>query len=153
MAAATSSPYLPSSRILSSGNTTAVHAGSGGYRRDPSAKMVHGDQFTQGAMGTGSGGSVLSHAHPWVAAAAAAAEAAAPWSASPQPQDVKRTSGRELDLQHPGSTLHHRSPHPGGHQTHPGGWGGISLPEGTTSSSSSSSSSPPFSTRSPAASR
>ncbi|KAG7254525.1 hypothetical protein CRUP_031090, partial [Coryphaenoides rupestris] len=147
MAAATSSPYLPSSRILSSGNTTAVHAGSGGYRRDPSAKMVHGDQFTQGAMGTGSGGSVLSHAHPWVAAAAAAAEAAAPWcyekphehagrsalcpqdeghGDGPRPPQARTISGPVLqpagrqgeNQQHHSSHQLHHDPPPPGHDPH-----------------------------------
>ena len=158
MAAATSSPYLTSNRILSSGSlihsdrrggmqpgNTAVTSVSGGYRGDPSIKMVQSD-FMQGAMATSNGGHMLSHAHQWVtslphaaaaaaAAAVAAAEAVSPWSSSPQPQDVKRNTGRE-DL-HPGSALHHRSPHLGAHQAHPGaGWGGaassahISISEG-----------------------
>uniref|UniRef100_UPI003AB097E6 POU domain, class 3, transcription factor 3-A n=1 Tax=Centroberyx gerrardi TaxID=166262 RepID=UPI003AB097E6 len=157
MATATSSPYLASSRILSSGpvihsdrrgggmqpGSTAVTTVSGGYRGDPSIKMVQSD-FMQGAMVASNGGHMLSHAHQWVtslphaaaaaaAAAVAAAEASSPWSSSSQPQEVKRNAGRE-DL-HSGSALHHRSPHLGPHQTHPGSWGGssaahISIAEG-----------------------
>ncbi|KAM4608371.1 POU domain, class 3, transcription factor 3-A [Polymixia lowei] len=148
MATATSSPYLASNRILSSGSvihsdrrgggmqpgSTAVTTVSGGYRGDPSIKMVQSD-FMQGAMASSNGGHMLSHAHQWVtslphaaaaaaAAAVAAAEANSPWSSSSQPQDVKRNPGRD-DL-HSGSALHHRSPHLGPHQTHPGSWGGTS---------------------------
>ncbi|KAM3862444.1 POU domain, class 3, transcription factor 3-A [Diretmus argenteus] len=154
MATATSSPYLTGSRIFSSGSviqsdrrgmqpgSTAVTTVSGGYRGDPSIKMVQSD-FMQGAMAASNGGHMLNHTHQWVtslphaaaaaaAAAVAAAEASSPWSSSSQPQDVKRNAGRE-DLQ-PGSALHHRSPHLGPHQTHPGSWGGtaahISIAEG-----------------------
>uniref|UniRef100_A0A667Z1Y0 POU domain protein n=1 Tax=Myripristis murdjan TaxID=586833 RepID=A0A667Z1Y0_9TELE len=148
MATATSSPYLASSRILSSGpvihsdrsgggmqpGSTAVTTVSGGYRGDPSIKMVQSD-FMQGAMVASNGGHMLSHAHQWVtslphaaaaaaAAAVAAAEASSPWSSSSQPQDVKRNAGRE-EL-HSGSALHHRSPHLGPHQTHPASWGSTS---------------------------
>ncbi|XP_016895244.1 POU domain, class 3, transcription factor 3-A [Cynoglossus semilaevis] len=152
MATATSSPYLASSRILSSPvlhsdrrsgggggggggggmqpGGTAVTTVSGGFRGDHSVKMVQSD-FMQGAM-VGSGGHMLSHAHQWVtslphaaaaaAAAAAAVEAASPWPPSSQPQEVKRNSGRE-DIH----SLHHRPPHLGPHhQTHPGSWGGSS---------------------------
>ncbi|KAM7407198.1 hypothetical protein PAMA_003092 [Pampus argenteus] len=142
MATATSSPYLASSRILSGPvlhsdrrgggmqpGSTAVTTVSSGYRGDPSVKMVQSD-FMQGAMVASNGGHMLSHAHQWVtslphaaaaaaAAAVAAAEASSPWPPSSQQQDVKRNSGRE-DL-HSGSALHHRSPHLGPHQTHPGG--------------------------------
>ncbi|XP_067114857.1 POU domain, class 3, transcription factor 3-A [Osmerus mordax] len=152
MAAATSSPYLASNRILSTGSivhsdrggggmqqgSTAVTSVSGGYRGDTSVKMVQSD-FMQGAMATSNAGHMLSHAHQWVtslphaaaaaaAAAVAAAEAGSPWSSSPvgmtgspQPQELKRSTGRE-DM-HSGSALHHRSPHLGSHQTHPGAWG------------------------------
>ncbi|XP_056145779.1 POU domain, class 3, transcription factor 3-A [Lampris incognitus] len=152
MAAATSSSYLISNRILSSGSviqserrgggmqpgsTAVTTAVSGGYRGDSSVKMVQSD-FMQGAMTASNGGHMLSHAHQWVtslphaaAAAAAAAVAAAseagnsPWSSSSQPQDVKRNTVRD-DL-HPGSSLHHRSPHLASHhQTHQGSWGGTS---------------------------
>eukprot|EP00064_Thunnus_orientalis_P012287 superscaffoldBa00001870_g12322 len=147
MATATSSPYLASSRILSGPvlhsdrrgggmqpGSTAVTTVSSGYRGDPSVKMVQSD-FMQGAMVASNGGHMLSHAHQWVtslphaaaaaaAAAVAAAEASSPWPPSSQQQDVKRNSGRE-DL-HSGSALHHRSPHLGPHQTHPGSWGGTS---------------------------
>ncbi|XP_049904449.1 POU domain, class 3, transcription factor 3-A [Epinephelus moara] len=145
MATATSSPYLASSRILSGPvlhsdrrvggmqpGSTAVTTVSSGYRGDPSVKMVQSD-FMQGAMVASNGGHMLSHAHQWVtslphaaaaaaAAAVAAAEAGSPWSPSSQPQDVKR--GRES--LHTGTALHHRSPHLGPHQTHPGSWGGTS---------------------------
>uniref|UniRef100_A0A673XXQ6 POU domain protein n=1 Tax=Salmo trutta TaxID=8032 RepID=A0A673XXQ6_SALTR len=149
MATATSSPYLASNRILSTGSivhsdrgvggmqrgSTAVTSVSGGYRGDPSVKMMQND-FMQGAMATSNGGHMLSHAHQWMTAlphaAAAAAEAGSPWSSSPvgmtgspQPQDVKRNSGRE-DM-HSGSALQHRSLHLGSHQAqHPGAWGGTS---------------------------
>ncbi|XP_071210732.1 POU domain, class 3, transcription factor 3-A [Salvelinus alpinus] len=153
MATATSSPYLASNRILSTGSivhsdrgvgdmqpgSTAITSVSGGYRGDSSVKMVQSD-FMQGAIATSNGGHMLSHAHQWVtslphaaaaAAAVAAAEAGSPWSpgpvgmtGSPQLQDVKRNSGRE-DL-HSGSALHHRSSHLGSHQAHPGAWGGTS---------------------------
>ncbi|XP_075344296.1 POU domain, class 3, transcription factor 3-B [Sparus aurata] len=147
MATATSSPYLASSRILSGPvlhsdrrgggmqtGSTAVTTVSSGYRGDPSVKMVQSD-FMQGAMVASNGGHMLSHAHQWVtslphaaaaaaAAAVAAVEAGSPWPPSSQPQDVKRNAGRE-DL-HSGSALHHRSPHLGPHQTHPGSWGGTS---------------------------
>ncbi|KAJ8013279.1 hypothetical protein DPEC_G00051600 [Dallia pectoralis] len=152
MATATSSPYLASNRILSTGSvhsargvggmqpgSTAVSSVSGGYRGDSSVKLVQSD-FMQGAMATSNGGHMLSHAHQWVtslphaaaaAAAVAAAEAGSTWSqspvgmtGSPQPHDVKRNSGRE-DL-HLGPAQHHRSPHLGSHQTHAGTWGGAS---------------------------
>ncbi|CAG5865761.1 unnamed protein product [Menidia menidia] len=141
MAAATSSPYLASSRILSGPvvhsdrrgggmqpGSTAATTVSSGYRGDPSVKMVQSD-FMHGTMVSGNGGHMLSHAHQWVtsaaaAAAAAAAEAGSPWPPGPQPQDGKRNAVRE-DL-HSGSALHHRSPHLGPHQTHPGSWGGAS---------------------------
>ncbi|XP_034042944.1 POU domain, class 3, transcription factor 3-A-like [Thalassophryne amazonica] len=146
MAAATSSPYLNSSRILSSGPVIHSDRRSGGmqpgsvavttagYRGDPPVKMVQSD-FMQGAVVASSGGHVLSHAHQWVtslphaaaAAAAAAAMAAAetnsPWPPGSQQQNGKRTGGGE-EL-HSGSALHHRSPHMGPHQAHPGSWGGI----------------------------
>uniref|UniRef100_UPI0037E8FA6C POU domain, class 3, transcription factor 3-A n=1 Tax=Semicossyphus pulcher TaxID=241346 RepID=UPI0037E8FA6C len=154
MATATSSPYLASSRILSGPvlhsdrrgggmqpGSPAVTTVSTGYRGDPSVKMVQSD-FMQGAMVGSNGGHMLSHAHQWVtslphaaaaaaAAAVAAAEAGSPWPPSSQPQDVKRN--RE-DL-HPGSALHHRSPHLGAHQAHAGSWGSssaahISISEG-----------------------
>ncbi|KAL3056086.1 POU domain, class 3, transcription factor 3-A [Trematomus bernacchii] len=154
MATATSSPYLASSRILSSPvlhsdrrvggmqpGSTAVTTVSSGYRGDPSVKMVQSD-FMQGAMVASNGGHMLSHAHQWVtslphaaaaaaAAAVAAAEAGSPWPPSSQPQDVKR--GRE-DL-HTGTALHHRPSHLGTHQAHQGSWGGssaahISITEG-----------------------
>ncbi|KAF7665716.1 hypothetical protein LDENG_00134810 [Lucifuga dentata] len=145
MAAATSSPYLASSRILSSGavlhsdrrgggmqpGSTTVTV-SAGYRGDPSIKMAQSD-FMQGAMVASNGGHMLSHAHQWVtslphaaaaaaAAAVAAAEVGSPWPPSSQPQDVKRNR----DDLHSGPALHHRSPHLGSHQTHPGSWGGSS---------------------------
>lgn len=145
MATATSSPYLASNRILSTGSiiysdrgsggmqpgSTAVTTVAGGYRGHPSIKMVQSN-FMQGAMATTNGGHMLSHAHQWMtslphaaaAAAVAAAEASSPWSSSPQPQDVKRNTGREG--LHSGSALHHRSPHLASHQTHPGGWGSTS---------------------------
>ncbi|XP_044043288.1 POU domain, class 3, transcription factor 3-B isoform X1 [Siniperca chuatsi] len=150
MATAASNPYLPSNSILSSGSivhsdsgggmqpgSAAVTSGSGGYRGDPSVKMVQSD-FMQGAMAASNGGHMLSHAHQWVtslphaaaaaaAAAVAAAEAGSPWSSSPvgmtgspQQQDVKN-SGRD-DL-HTGTALHHRPPHLAPHQTHAGAWG------------------------------
>ncbi|XP_042581563.1 POU domain, class 3, transcription factor 3-B isoform X1 [Cyprinus carpio] len=152
MATAASNPYLPSSSILSSGSivhsdsgggmqqgSVAVTSVSGGYRGDPTVKMVQSD-FMQGAMAASNGGHMLSHAHQWVtslphaaaaaaAAAVAAAEAGSPWSSSPvgmtgspqQQQDVKNNSGRD-DL-HSGTALHHRPPHLGPHQTHAGAWG------------------------------
>ncbi|KAM4044173.1 POU domain, class 3, transcription factor 3 [Anomaloglossus baeobatrachus] len=154
MATAASNPYLPSSSILSPGSivhsdsgggggmqpgSAAVTSVSGGYRGDPTVKMVQSD-FMQGAMAASNGGHMLSHAHQWVtalphaaaAAAAAAAEAGSPWSSSPvgmtgspqhpqQQQDVKGGAGR--DELHPGAALHHRPPHLGPHQGHPGGWG------------------------------
>lgn len=149
MATVTSSPYLASNRILSTGSivhsdrgvgdmqpgSTAVTSVSGGYRGDSSVKMAQSD-FMQGAIATSNGGHMLSHAHQWMTAlphaAAAAAEAGSPWSSSPvgmtgspQPQDVKRNSGRE-DM-HSGSALQHRSLHLGSHQAqHPGAWGGTS---------------------------
>ncbi|KAM6934643.1 POU domain, class 3, transcription factor 3-A [Xenentodon cancila] len=147
MAAATSSPYLASSRILSGSvvhpdrrggsmqpGGTAVTTVSGGYRGDPSVKMVQSD-FMPSAMVASNGGHMLSHAPQWVtslphaaaaaaAAAVAAAEAGSPWPPSSQPQEVKRNTVRE-DL-HSGSGLLHRSPHLGSHQTHPGSWGGTS---------------------------
>ncbi|KAK5847857.1 hypothetical protein PBY51_016953 [Eleginops maclovinus] len=148
MATAASNPYLSSNSILSSGSivhsdsgmqpgSAAVTSGSGGYRGDPSVKMVQSD-FMQGAMAASNGGHMLSHAHQWVtslphaaaaaaAAAVAAAEAGSPWSSSPvgmtgspQQQDVKN-SGRD-DL-HTGTALHHRPPHLAPHQTHAGAWG------------------------------
>ncbi|KAI9531988.1 POU domain, class 3, transcription factor 3-B [Dissostichus eleginoides] len=151
MATAASNPYLSSNSILSSGSivhsdsggggmqqgSAAVTSGSGGYRGDPSIKMVQSD-FMQGAMAASNGGHMLSHAHQWVtslphaaaaaaAAAVAAAEAGSPWSSSPvgmtgspQQQDVKN-SGRD-DL-HTGTALHHRPPHLAPHQTHAGAWG------------------------------
>ncbi|KAJ8397890.1 hypothetical protein AAFF_G00432370 [Aldrovandia affinis] len=152
MATAASNPYLASNSILSSGSivhsdsgggmqpgSAAVTSVSGGYRGDPTVKMVQSD-FMQGAMAASNGGHMLSHAHQWVtslphaaaaaaAAAVAAAEAGSPWSSSPvgmtgspQQQDVKNNSGRD-DL-HTGTALHHRPPHLGSHQTHPGAWGG-----------------------------
>ncbi|XP_005168765.1 POU domain, class 3, transcription factor 3-B isoform X1 [Danio rerio] len=151
MATAASNPYLASSSILSSGSivhsdsgggmqqgSAAVTSVSGGYRGDPTVKMVQSD-FMQGAMAASNGGHMLSHAHQWVtslphaaaaaaAAAVAAAEAGSPWSSSPvgmtgspQQQDVKNNSGRD-DL-HSGTALHHRAPHLGPHQTHAGAWG------------------------------
>ncbi|KAM8855014.1 POU domain, class 3, transcription factor 3-A isoform 1-T2 [Spinachia spinachia] len=154
MATATSSPYLASSRILSgpvlhsdrrvSGmqpGGTAVTTVPSGYRGEPAVKMVQGD-FMQGAMVASNGGHMLSHAHQWVtslphaaaaaaAAAVAAGEVGSAWPPNSQPQDTKR--GRE-DL-HTGTALHHRSPHLGPHQAHPGSWGGpsaahISITEG-----------------------
>ncbi|XP_035388858.1 POU domain, class 3, transcription factor 3-B isoform X2 [Electrophorus electricus] len=151
MATATSNPYLPSSSILSSGSivhsdagggvmqpgSAAVTSVSGGYRGDPTVKMVQSD-FMQGAMAATNGGHMLSHAHQWVtslphaaaaaaAAAVAAAEAGAPWSSSPvgmtsspQQQDVKSSSRDDL---HAGTALHHRPPHLGPHQSHAGTWG------------------------------
>ncbi|XP_061841323.1 POU domain, class 3, transcription factor 3-B [Nerophis lumbriciformis] len=148
MATAASNPYLASNSILSSGSivhsdsggggmqpgSAAVTSGSGGYRGDPSIKMVQSD-FMQGAMAASNGGHMLSHAHQWVtslphaaaaaaAAAVAAAEAASPWSsspvgmsASPQQQDVKNAARDDL---HTGTALHHRAPHLA-HQTH--AWG------------------------------
>uniref|UniRef100_A0A3P9HZB7 POU domain protein n=1 Tax=Oryzias latipes TaxID=8090 RepID=A0A3P9HZB7_ORYLA len=154
MAAATSSPYLASSRILSGPvvhserrgggmqpGSTAVTTVSGGYRGEPAVKMVQSD-FMHGAMVASNGGHMLSHAPQWVtslphaaaaAAAAAAAEAGSAWPPSPQPQELKRNNGR--DELHAGSALHHRPPHVGPHQAHPGSWGGssaahISLGEG-----------------------
>ncbi|KAL6101008.1 pou3f3 [Pungitius sinensis] len=144
MATATSSPYLASSRILSGPvlhsdrrvggmqpGSTAVTTVSSGYRGEPAVKMVQGD-FMQGAMVASNGGHMLSHAHQWVtslphaaaaaAAAVAAGEVGSPWPPNSQPQDTKR--GRE-DL-HTGTALHHRSPHLGPHQAHPGSWGGTS---------------------------
>uniref|UniRef100_A0A1A8HWT3 POU class 3 homeobox 3b n=1 Tax=Nothobranchius kuhntae TaxID=321403 RepID=A0A1A8HWT3_NOTKU len=156
MAAATSGPYLASSRILSGSfvhcdrrgvgmqpGSPAVTTVTGGYRGDPSIKMVQSD-FMHSAMVASNGGHMLSHAHQWMtslphaaaaaaAAAAVAAEAASPWPPSSQPQEVKRNASRnEL---HSGSALHHRSPHIGAHQTHAGSWGGnsaahISITEG-----------------------
>uniref|UniRef100_A0A672ZF27 POU domain protein n=1 Tax=Sphaeramia orbicularis TaxID=375764 RepID=A0A672ZF27_9TELE len=147
MATATSSPYLASSRILSSGSvlhsdrrggmqpgSTAVTTVSSGYRGDPPVKMVQSD-FMQGAMVASNGGHMLSHAHQWVtslphaaaaaaAAAVAAAEAGSPWPPGSQAQEGKRNAGRE-DL-HSGSALHHRSAHLVPHQTHPGSWGSAS---------------------------
>ncbi|XP_040058443.2 POU domain, class 3, transcription factor 3-A [Gasterosteus aculeatus] len=145
MATATSSPYLASSRILSGPalhsdrrgggmqpGSTAVTTVSSGYRGEPAVKMVQGD-FMQGAMVASNGGHMLSHAHQWVtslphaaaaaaAAAVAAGEVGSPWPPNSQPHDTKR--GRE-DL-HTGTALHHRSPHLGPHQAHPGSWGGTS---------------------------
>ncbi|XP_068616030.1 POU domain, class 3, transcription factor 3-B-like [Brachionichthys hirsutus] len=145
MATATSSPYLAGNRILSGPSlhsdrrAVGMHPGGaavttvpGGYRGDPSLKMAQSD-FMQGAMVASNGGHMLSHAHQWVtslphaaaaaaAAAVAAVEAGSPWPSSSTPQDAKRNAGRE-DL-HPGSALHHRSPHLGPHQAHPGSWGG-----------------------------
>ncbi|XP_019897649.1 POU domain, class 3, transcription factor 3-B isoform X2 [Esox lucius] len=152
MATAASNPYLSSNSILSSGSivhsdsggggmqpgSAAVTSVSGGYRGDPTVKMVQSD-FMQGAMAASNGGHMLSHAHQWVtslphaaaaaaAAAVAAAEAGSPWSSSPvgmtgspQQQDVKNNSGRD-DL-HTGTALHHRPSHLGPHQTHAGAWG------------------------------
>uniref|UniRef100_A0A087YBG7 POU domain protein n=1 Tax=Poecilia formosa TaxID=48698 RepID=A0A087YBG7_POEFO len=137
MAAATSSPYLASSRILSGPivhsdrrgagmqpGTTAVTTVSGGYRGDPSVKMVQSADFMHGAMVASNGGHMLSHAHQWVTSLphAAAAETGSPWPPSSQPQEVKRNR----DDLHSGSALHHRSPHLGAHQTHAGSWGGSS---------------------------
>ncbi|XP_031648542.1 POU domain, class 3, transcription factor 3-B [Oncorhynchus kisutch] len=152
MATAASNPYLSNNSILSSGSivhsdsggggmqpgSAAVTSVSGGYRGDPTVKMVQSD-FMQGAMAASNGGHMLSHAHQWVtslphaaaaaaAAAVAAAEAGSHWSSSPvgmtgspQQQDVKNNSGRD-DL-HTGTALHHRPPHLGPHQTHAGAWG------------------------------
>uniref|UniRef100_A0A3B4GDM0 POU domain protein n=1 Tax=Pundamilia nyererei TaxID=303518 RepID=A0A3B4GDM0_9CICH len=135
MATATSSPYLASSRILSSpvlhsdrrgggmqSGGTAVTTVSSGYRGDPSVKMVQSD-FMHGAMVASNGGHMLSHAHQWVTSLPHAATGS-PWPPSSQPQDVKRNAGRD-DL-HSGSALHHRSPHLGPHQAHTGSWGGTS---------------------------
>uniref|UniRef100_A0A1A8R2B3 POU class 3 homeobox 3b n=1 Tax=Nothobranchius pienaari TaxID=704102 RepID=A0A1A8R2B3_9TELE len=151
MATAASNPYLPSNSILSSGSivhsdsggggmqpgSAAVTSGSGGYRGDPSVKMVQSD-FMQGAMAASNGGHMLSHAHQWVtslphaaaaaaAAAVAAAEAGSPWSSSPvgmtgspQQQDVKGSARDDL---HTGTALHHRPPHLAPHHTHAGAWG------------------------------
>uniref|UniRef100_A0A1A8UF87 POU class 3 homeobox 3b n=1 Tax=Nothobranchius furzeri TaxID=105023 RepID=A0A1A8UF87_NOTFU len=151
MATAASNPYLPSNSILSSGSivhsdsggggmqpgSAAVTSGSGGYRGDPSVKMVQSD-FMQGAMAASNGGHMLSHAHQWVtslphaaaaaaAAAVAAAEAGSPWSSSPvgmtgspQQQDVKSSARDDL---HTGTALHHRPPHLAPHHTHAGAWG------------------------------
>lgn len=112
--------------------STAVTTVSSGYRGEPAVKMVQGD-FMQGAMVASNGGHMLSHAHQWVtslphaaaaaaAAAVAAGEVGSPWPPNSQPHDTKR--GRE-DL-HTGTALHHRSPHLGPHQAHPGSWGGTS---------------------------
>ncbi|TNN04351.1 POU domain, class 3, transcription factor 3-A [Takifugu flavidus] len=146
MATATS-PYLASSRILPGSilhsdrrgggmqpGSTAVTTVSGGYRGDPSVKMVQSD-FMQGAMVGSNGGHMLSHAHQWVtslphaaaaaaAAAVAVAEAGSPWTPSSQPQEAKRNTTRE-DL-HSGTALHHRPPHLGPHQAHQGSWSGTS---------------------------
>ncbi|XP_054915100.1 POU domain, class 3, transcription factor 3-B-like isoform X2 [Poeciliopsis prolifica] len=151
MATAASNPYLPSNSILSSGSivhsdsggggmqpgSAAVTSGSGGYRGDPTVKMVQSD-FMQGAMAASNGGHMLSHAHQWVtslphaaaaaaAAAVAAAEAGSPWSSSPvgmtgspQQQDVKSSARDDL---HTGTALHHRPPHLAPHHTHAGAWG------------------------------
>uniref|UniRef100_H2MAM8 POU domain protein n=1 Tax=Oryzias latipes TaxID=8090 RepID=H2MAM8_ORYLA len=120
MAAATSSPYLASSRILSGPvvhserrgggmqpGSTAVTTVSGGYRGEPAVKMVQSD-FMHGAMVASNGGHMLSHAPQWVTS---------------------------LPHLHAGSALHHRPAHVGPHQAHPGSWGGssaahISLGEG-----------------------
>ncbi|KAK5622518.1 POU domain, class 3, transcription factor 3-B [Crenichthys baileyi] len=151
MATAASNPYLPSNSILSSGSivhsdsggggmqpgSAAVTSGAGGYRGDPTVKMVQSD-FMQGAMAASNGGHMLSHAHQWVtslphaaaaaaAAAVAAAEAGSPWSSSPvgmtgspQQQDVKSSARDDL---HTGTALHHRPPHLAPHHTHAGAWG------------------------------
>ncbi|KAK7893594.1 hypothetical protein WMY93_022746 [Mugilogobius chulae] len=170
MATAASNPYLPSNSILSSGSivhadsggggmqpgSAAVTSGSGGYRGDPSVKMVQSD-FMQSAMAASNGGHMLSHAHQWVtslphaaaaaaAAAVAAAEAGSPWSSSPvgmtgspQQQDVKGSSRDEL---HTGTALHHRPPHGlGPHQTHGGAWGSATAAHMNSLSGASSSSS------------
>uniref|UniRef100_H3C6H3 POU domain protein n=1 Tax=Tetraodon nigroviridis TaxID=99883 RepID=H3C6H3_TETNG len=141
------SPYLGSSRILPGSilhserrgggmqpGSAAVTTVSGGYRGEPSVKMVQSD-FMQGAMVASNGGHMLSHAHQWVtslphaaaaaaAAAVAVAEAGSPWTPGSQPQEAKRNAGRE-DL-HSGSALHHRAPHLGPHQAHQGSWSGTS---------------------------
>ncbi|KAJ0005511.1 hypothetical protein NQD34_015405 [Periophthalmus magnuspinnatus] len=131
MAAATSSPYLSSSRVLHTdrrGGMQPVTTGSSGYRPEPPVKMTQSD-FMQGAV-VGNGSHMLSH--QWVtslphaaaaaaAAAVAAAEAGSGWPPCAPAQEAKRGSSRE-DL-HAGSTLHHRT-HLGGHQTHAGSWGG-----------------------------
>uniref|UniRef100_A0A3B5LXK9 POU domain protein n=1 Tax=Xiphophorus couchianus TaxID=32473 RepID=A0A3B5LXK9_9TELE len=71
MATAASNPYLPSNSILSSGSivhsdsggggmqpgSAAVTSGSGGYRGDPTVKMVQSD-FMQGAMAASNGGHI-----------------------------------------------------------------------------------------------
>uniref|UniRef100_A0A3Q4HWD6 POU domain protein n=1 Tax=Neolamprologus brichardi TaxID=32507 RepID=A0A3Q4HWD6_NEOBR len=96
MATAASNPYLPTNSILSSGSipgSAAVTSGSGGYRGDPTVKMVQSD-FMQGAMAASNGGHMLSHAHQWV-----------------------------TDDLHTGTALHHRPPHLAPHQTHAGSWG------------------------------
>ncbi|XP_061571935.1 POU domain, class 3, transcription factor 3-B isoform X2 [Cololabis saira] len=152
MATAASNPYLASNSILSSGSivhsdsggggmqpgSAAVTSGSGGYRGDPSVKMVQSD-FMQGAMAASNGGHMLSHAHQWVtalphaaaaaaAAAVAAAEAGSPWASSPvgmtgspQQQDGKNPARDDL---HTGTALHHRPPHLPPHHSHAGAWGG-----------------------------
>ncbi|CDQ72990.1 unnamed protein product [Oncorhynchus mykiss] len=121
MATATSSPYLASNRILSTGSivhsdrgvggmqrgSTAVTSVSGGYRGDPSVKMMQSD-FMQGAMATSNGGHMLSHAHQWMtslphaaaaAAAVAAAEAGSPWSSSPHSHHQQHHAGVSHDPQ------------------------------------------------------
>ncbi|XP_028326210.1 POU domain, class 3, transcription factor 3-B-like [Gouania willdenowi] len=129
--AAAASNYLPNSLLSGSImhsdsggggmqlGSTAVTTGSGGYRGDPSLKMVQSD-FMQG-------GHMLSHTPQWVtalphaaAAAAAAAEAGSPWASSPvgmtgSPQQEVKNSGRD-------TALHHRPPL---HQSHGGTWGSI----------------------------
>ncbi|KAM9766592.1 POU domain, class 3, transcription factor 3-B isoform 2-T2 [Menidia menidia] len=169
MATAASNPYLPGNSILSSGSivhsdsggggmqpggaAAVTSVGSGGYRGDPSIKMVQSD-FMQGAMAVaGNGGhGMLSHAHQWVtslphAAAAAAAAAAAvaaaeaagagggggggsPWasspvgmSGSPQQQQQQDVKNPSRDDLHTGTALHHRATHLTPHQTHAGAWG------------------------------
>ncbi|XP_056445009.1 POU domain, class 3, transcription factor 3-B-like isoform X2 [Gadus chalcogrammus] len=143
MATAASNPYLPANSLLSPGSivhsdsgSSAVTSGSGGggYRGDPSVKMVQSD-----FMAASNGGHMLSHAHQWVtslphaaaaaaAAAVAAAEAASPWSSSPvgmtgSPQQQDGKNGSRDDL-HTGTALHHRPPpHLGAHQSHAAAWG------------------------------
>ena len=136
MAAATSSPYLASSRLLTGSGVHSDRRGGGmqpvsaaaatttsaGYRGDPTVKMAQSDF---------NGGHMLSHAPQWMtslphaaaaaaaaaaAVAAAAADAGPAWPPSPQPQDVKRSAVRE--------ELIHRSAHLGPHHAHAGSWGG-----------------------------
>ncbi|KAG7249062.1 hypothetical protein CRUP_031732 [Coryphaenoides rupestris] len=151
MATAASNPYLPANSLLSSGSIVHSDSGGGGgmqsggaavtsvsgggYRGDPSVKMVQSD-----FMAASNGGHMLSHAHQWVtslphaaaaaaAAAVAAAEAASPWSSSPvgmtgSPQQQDAKNGGRDDL-HTGTALHHRPPpHLGAHQSHAAAWGG-----------------------------
>uniref|UniRef100_A0A3Q3IRH1 POU domain protein n=1 Tax=Monopterus albus TaxID=43700 RepID=A0A3Q3IRH1_MONAL len=118
MAAATSSPYLASSRILSGSVIHSDRRGGGmqpggttvssGYRGDPSIKMG------QGAMVGSNGDHMLSHAHQWVTSLPhAAAAAAAGGQQQPQSFVYSQSGGFTVNgmlSSHAGQSLMHSGP-------------------------------------------